>query len=164
MKTCKNCKEKKPLSQFSYDGKYYLRKCKLCCQILYGRKKNNKSYHHNKIKRLTDKKIKYKANPEIYLEQQSKWRKKRTNNMLEKLISYLLQSCKDCSLINPLVMQFDHINDDKTNHISAMLWRSYKKWEEIEKEIMKCEMVCVNCHFKRTQKRRREKFIEKNLL
>ena len=63
--------------------------------------------------------------------------------------------CKDCgfsTLIYTDVMEFDHL-DNKKHTISTMVSTGLS-WENIMKEIKKCDSVCANCHRIRTQKRR----------
>lgn len=62
--------------------------------------------------------------------------------------------CTDCKHYWPsYVMQFDHIGDDKTANVSELALRRHAKWEVIEAEIAKCELVCANCHAIRTHRR-----------
>lgn len=64
------------------------------------------------------------------------------------------QPCTDCKREYPYyVMQFDHINDDKTFEISFAV-RNSMGIETIKKEITKCEVVCANCHAARTHQRK----------
>jgi len=61
--------------------------------------------------------------------------------------------CADCSqVLEPSCMDYDHIGDDKNDHVSRMVLDNTPK-ETILEEIKKCELVCVLCHNKRTQKR-----------
>lgn len=56
--------------------------------------------------------------------------------------------CFDCGEHYPFyVMDYDHTEDNKKAGIAGML--NYK-WEIIQAEIAKCELVCANCHRKRT--------------
>jgi L-lysine 2,3-aminomutase len=56
--------------------------------------------------------------------------------------------CVDCGEKNPIVLDFDHLNDKKYN-ISRMIHDGFS-WKAILKEIKKCEVVCANCHRLRT--------------
>lgn len=59
--------------------------------------------------------------------------------------------CADCGGIFPsVVMQFDHLGDDKVAAVGQLLDGSLDKLLE---EIAKCEVVCANCHVLRTAKR-----------
>ena len=57
--------------------------------------------------------------------------------------------CTDCGVNYPAhVMDFDHINGDKSYTIGEMV--SNCSWEDLLKELKKCEVVCANCHRQRT--------------
>lgn len=71
----------------------------------------------------------------------------------EYIIEYLLtHPCVDCNEKNPLVLQFDHINDNKRDGISRMAVNGMSL-ETIKKEIEKTEVRCANCHTKKTMMR-----------
>ena len=61
--------------------------------------------------------------------------------------------CSDCGVKYPyFVMDFDHRGDvDKEFSISVGVRRN--GFEELKKEIEKCDIVCANCHRYRTQLR-----------
>ena len=49
------------------------------------------------------------------------------------------------------MLEFDHLRD-KLFNIGPSLSR--KSWDNIEAEMSKCEVVCANCHRRRTARRR----------
>lgn len=59
-------------------------------------------------------------------------------------------SCMDCGNSDIEVLEFDHLGD-KTDTISKMQTASL---ERLKVEVAKCEVVCANCHKKRTYKRK----------
>lgn len=59
--------------------------------------------------------------------------------------------CTDCGEQNPVVLEFDHIRE-KSGTVSKMMADSVGL-ELIKQEIEKCEVVCKNCHAKRTARR-----------
>tara|TARA_R100001463_G_scaffold50674_4_gene101148 strand:- start:723 stop:1088 length:366 start_codon:yes stop_codon:yes gene_type:complete len=61
--------------------------------------------------------------------------------------------CVDCGESNHLVLDFDHIEDNKYKCISNMVFESYSI-KSIQKEIDKCEVRCSNCHRIITHNRR----------
>ena len=68
------------------------------------------------------------------------------------LIEYFkAHPCCDCGETDPVVLEFDHLRD-KAFEITAKLV-TYR-WQRILDEIDKCEVVCANCHRRRTAKRR----------
>ena len=58
--------------------------------------------------------------------------------------------CVDCGYAeNPVALDFDHVRGEKMMAISGMVGR-LRSWVSIEREIVKCEVVCANCHRIRT--------------
>lgn len=63
-------------------------------------------------------------------------------------------SCMDCSDSDPVILEFDHREpEQKLHNISEML-SSALSWKRIQAEIDKCDIVCANCHRRRTAKTR----------
>lgn len=75
----------------------------------------------------------------------------RYQSTRKKVYEYLLNHpCTDCGEVDPVVLEFDHLDPTiKEYNISNMM--SYS-WSSIEKEISKCQVVCANCHRRRTAK------------
>jgi hypothetical protein len=66
------------------------------------------------------------------------------------VLEYLLtHPCVDCGETDPVVLEFDHLRD-KLGNISAMYGHA---WRSILAEIAKCDVVCANCHRRRTARR-----------
>jgi hypothetical protein len=65
------------------------------------------------------------------------------------------RGCKDCGEKDPVVLELDHLDpstkDRKMNKYgrTAVNWRSLS-WEALAAEVAKCEVVCANCHRRRT--------------
>lgn len=73
--------------------------------------------------------------------------KTRSNNIIKSLKLRLGNKCTHCSSTKQL--QFDHINPDtKSFRISHARSVSLKRLEE---EIKKCQLLCINCHKKKTK-------------
>lgn len=134
-KRCGGCKEILPKSQFGKnrgreDG--LQSQCKECCNAASTRWRQNN------------------------LEKSRGWtleaRKKATAENRERLLEYLLSHpCVECGEADPIVLEFDHINpEEKEKSISALV-RS-RKWESVMQEIEKCQVLCANCHKRRTAK------------
>jgi hypothetical protein len=68
--------------------------------------------------------------------------------LLEHLRHY---PCVDCGEANPVVLEFDHIGE-KTASLSVMLAQTATR-EAVDAEIARCEVVCTNCHRRRTASR-----------
>lgn len=63
------------------------------------------------------------------------------------------QPCADCGqVLEPSCMDYDHIRKPKIENIARMVVHNATK-ESILEEISKCELVCLLCHNRRTQKR-----------
>ena len=60
--------------------------------------------------------------------------------------------CADCGETDSRVLQFDHVRGEKRGEVPAMVNSGYG-WDTILAEIAKCEIVCANCHTRRTARR-----------
>lgn len=79
------------------------------------------------------------------------WKKNSTskNDRREFIIKFLsTHPCVDCGEKDPIVLDFDH-QHSKAFNISFGIHRGYSI-DRIVKEIAKCEVVCANCHRRRT--------------
>ena len=82
-----------------------------------------------------------------YLAPQIRYNMRRVNEIKEAAY------CKDCGNSFPAIcMDFDHLRD-KVEEVSRLVANGCK-WEMIETEIAKCDIVCSNCHRIRTQVRK----------
>jgi len=62
--------------------------------------------------------------------------------------------CADCRKRYPFyVMDFDHVRGKKECGIANFVTRKGCSVEKLLEEIAKCDVVCANCHRKRTHKR-----------
>jgi hypothetical protein len=75
-------------------------------------------------------------------------RLERTRLLIEYFESH---SCVDCGETDPVVLEFDHLRD-KSFDVGRKL--IHTTWKTILDEIAKCEVVCANCHRRRTARRR----------
>lgn len=69
-------------------------------------------------------------------------------------ISLLGNRCLDCGFqdqAHPEVYEFDHVRGTKKYNIAELL---YGRWGLLSIELKKCDLVCRNCHAKRTAHRR----------
>lgn len=66
-----------------------------------------------------------------------------------RAIDHLGGCCVDCGNEDARVLQFDHLRD-KTCNISKLLQQS---WLHVLEELLKCDLVCSNCHTIRTRDR-----------
>ena len=129
-KRCSKCRELKPLCEFNLlrkarDGRQsYCRDC-------------NKAYHF--------------ANWDRHMVQ-IRARRVRTREEAREFVVGYLQShpCVDCGETDVVVLEFDHLRN-KTSNVSNLIGSG--QVERAKQEIMKCEVVCANCHRRRTARR-----------
>jgi hypothetical protein len=62
-------------------------------------------------------------------------------------------TCRDCGLADPAVLEFDHVGP-KTMEVGRLVREAYRL-ERVVAEIARCELVCANCHRRRTRRRAR---------
>lgn len=71
----------------------------------------------------------------------------------QRLLDYLREHpCVDCGEGDPVVLEFDHLRD-KIKEVTALA-QAGNSWQSVLDEIAKCEVVCANCHRRRTSMRR----------
>lgn len=69
------------------------------------------------------------------------------------VFDYLVEHpCVDCGESDPVVLEFDHIGDDKLCEVSSLV-RGATSVTRVQAEIDKCEVRCANCHRRVTAKR-----------
>jgi hypothetical protein len=70
------------------------------------------------------------------------------------VLEYLrARPCVDCGEADPVVLEFDHVGT-KRAEISTLVRRGVRR-PVLEAEIARCEVVCANCHRRRTARRSR---------
>lgn len=75
----------------------------------------------------------------------------RRKRNVDFVIDYLKdKKCLDCGEDDIVVLEFDHISDKKFEISYAT--RATYSLEKIKQEIDKCDIVCANCHKRRTAK------------
>ena len=119
-------------------------------------------YFQNKVKNERHSQCKTcseqsRKNKEHYLKYREKYiernniRKGRVKNFNMIALNEYLKThpCVVCGENDPLVLEFDHLDNQKYN-VSKM--RQSYNWETILKEISKCQVLCANCHKRKTAK------------
>lgn len=86
---------------------------------------------------------------------QVKAAKRRRQQEAKALVRRYLETnpCVDCGEADPVVLEFDHLRDKRA--AVSLLRVTATKCSAIAEEISKCEVVCVNCHRRRTARRAR---------
>jgi hypothetical protein len=89
---------------------------------------------------------------ELHLHQTRAARERRRAEARRYVLGLLAdERCADCGLLDPLVLEFDHVGE-KTAGISQLVHEGYAL-PRIQAEIACCEIVCANCHRRRTHAR-----------
>jgi hypothetical protein len=93
----------------------------------------------------------YLANKERYIASARQRKKAMLEERIEFLVAYLREHpCVDCGEEDPVVLEFDHLRDKKFPISKGLTDRN---WQDVLDEIAKCDVVCANCHRRRTAKR-----------
>lgn len=134
MKTCKDCKQSLPLSEYYVyrhgEKTTYYARCKPC--------------QRSKLKR------------EVTPEDKARGRRNSRQRAYDRLAAMKTGPCVDCKVSYPhYVMDYDHVRGEKTKNLAKMVGRT--SWDKILEEIDKCELVCSNCHRIRTHIRKEQK-------
>jgi hypothetical protein len=94
----------------------------------------------------------YLAHKQRYIDQAAKVKRKLMRERTLLLLEYFKsRPCADCGETDPIVLEFDHLRDKKFAIGSHLVRRP---WKVILAEMEKCEVVCANCHRRRTAHRR----------
>jgi hypothetical protein len=90
----------------------------------------------------------YHANKEHYLAK----RKEYVATVKDYIRNAKSVPCADCGVqYNYWIMQFDHRPGEIKSGSVAQFQSKGMKW--VQKEILKCDVVCANCHADRTYQR-----------
>jgi len=90
--------------------------------------------------------VRYYENHQHYRNSHNTSREKLREGNARKVFEYLTNHpCINCGESDPIVLEFDHRNrDDKIESVSILVRNS--SWKRIEYEIQKCDVLCANCH------------------
>ena len=76
--------------------------------------------------------------------------RKRKNIIKKRVWEYLkLHPCVDCGESDIRVLDFDHVRGHKRANVQRLV-NSYYCWKTVEIEIQKCDVICANCHRRKT--------------
>lgn len=91
----------------------------------------------------------YKNNKKIHCDRVSKVRKQNKEKIRNFLFDFLSKNaCNKCGEKDILVLEFDHLSN-KSFNISEAISNSYSI-NRLKKEIEKCQVLCANCHRRKT--------------
>lgn len=132
-KQCTHCKESKLLKEFYFYQDKPKPWCKECTKAA-TRSRYNKDRPKNAetIRASTE---------------------KRAARNKQFLVEYLsTRVCQDCGEVDSVVLEFDHVQGEKYKNISHIVCAG-QALATLKAEIDKCEIVCANCHRRRTAAR-----------
>lgn len=148
-KRCVNCNEVKGRAYFYVDrrAKDGLRSwCKACTL------KRNTEYRHQDPQRYQEILAQHRGYRRTRIEPINEWRKQWRAAKAEYVARYLSEHpCVDCGEADIVCLDFDHVTGNKVANISKLV--NNGSMSAIKLEITKCEVVCANCHRKRTAQR-----------
>jgi len=130
-KRCSRCRELKPASEFAWHRRGLERRQAYCrsCHAAYRR-------------------AHYLANRERHIAAAKRWREALVKERTEFLGAFFRRHpCVDCGQTDPVVLEFDHLGEKAFDISSGIRARN---WRAVIAEIGKCEVVCANCHRRRT--------------
>lgn len=128
MKTCYTCQTNKEENLFNKnkskkDGLNNI--CRDCSNLRSKKYYSDNKIHHRKVTQI--RKLKFEK------------------IIKEKIIDFLKKNpCVSCGESNLMVLDFDHLQD-KTKNVAQLITEGYS-WENVKKEIDKCQVLCSNCH------------------
>ncbi len=119
---------------------------KIICGVVMG--------YANRNDRLECSKNHYQKNKSKYKQRAVAHKNIARKRNKEHIEEYLRgHPCIDCQESNIIVLEFDHVYGDKTDHVTT---GGNKPWslKRLKEEIEKCEIRCANCHRIATHNRR----------
>lgn len=127
-------------------GKGIHSKCKRCCSEAYAIWRKS-----NLAKRQRDLQVWRQNNPERIRKLYRDSDQRRRNSTQDWVNQLKARPCKDCDQsFEPYVMDFDHRDPSTKRFVIGFMVSKRMPREAIEQEIAKCDLVCANCHRKRT--------------
>jgi 5-methylcytosine-specific restriction endonuclease McrA len=133
-KRCSRCGKLRPLEEFVWRRKAAGKRGPYCrrCRAAYAQ-------------------AHYAANRQLYIDRARRRKQIVGEQRVACLIEFLSSHpCVDCGETDPLVLEFDHIADKAFTIGEGLRDRN---WESVLAEIAKCDVVCSNCHRRRTARR-----------
>ena len=138
MKICSKCHLVKPESAYFVKDKVTGRlhaQCKACYKA---HRQTYYAEHYAKYKEAYRQRAKL-----LRLQQREEFR----HNMLQYLSN---KHCIECKESDVRVLELDHIDPKQKQFSISQAVRLGHKWNEVLTELEKCQVLCANCHKKRT--------------
>lgn len=134
-KTCHKCEQDKPVSEFyRHHRRGYQSMCK-ACKAAYNREH-------------------YRNNIEAYKQRAKEQNKRHRPSVAAQIVDYLeLHPCVECGNDDVLVLEFHHLDPaEKDFTIGNAVAKRRLSWKRVQREIEKCQVLCANCHKRKTAK------------
>lgn len=138
MKRCSKCRQEKDNSEFfmknSATGRLHAQ-CKSCYRAQ--RKKTHAAH--------------YAKNRDAYLLRAKRRRDELRRTFRENMLALLKnRECALCGENDIRVLEFDHLSPKSKGFSISQAVKLGHSWDVVIKEINKCQILCANCHKKRT--------------
>lgn len=134
MRTCTKCKVEQPLENFGSKNKAKGQRNSWCRSCMADYQRSH-----------------YLENKAMYKARSAQRGRRLASERARLLIDFFAEHpCVDCGERDPVVLEFDHVRD-KTFDIGQAIGAA--SWVRIVREMQKCEVVCGNCHARRTARR-----------
>jgi hypothetical protein len=133
-RTCGRCGQPKPIEDFAWRRQSRGQRDNYCrpCRAAY--KREHYAKHHGR-----------------YIENAKQRKRATALARVERLLEiFRKRPCADCGETDPLVLEFDHVGDKRFNIAKGI---RDLPWPTVLDEIARCEVVCANCHRRRTAHR-----------
>lgn len=103
-----------------------------------------------KVQRGTTQQQHYQQNREAYITRAKKRNTAARQELYKQVLDYLRAHPCPCGEHDPAVLEFHHRDpEDKEATVSSML-RNMRSWSRILVEVEKCDVLCANCHKRKT--------------
>jgi hypothetical protein len=134
VRRCGRCKREKPVGQFAWR-----------------RRARGQLDNYCRACRAEYKQEHYAANKARYIAAAGQRRKAMVEERTQYLVAFLREHpCADCGENDPVVPRVRPPTDKKFAISKGLQDRN---WQDMLDEIAKCDVVCANCHRRRTAKR-----------
>jgi hypothetical protein len=135
-----------------------MRRCGLCgstkenSHFAWRRRERGQRDNYCRPCRSEYKKKHYRANKQRYVDNAAKRKRRVLQERVDFLVGYLRDHpCVDCGEVDVVVLEFDHVRGKKEFDVTRGV-RDHA-WQSVLREIEKCDVVCANCHRRRTAER-----------
>lgn len=95
----------------------------------------------------------YRNNKQAYLDKARRNEALYTIAIREYVWQYLLNNpCVTCGEADPVVLEFDHLDPSTKLFNISEAAKKVSKIASVQEEIDKCQILCANCHRRKTAK------------